>query len=389
MKNVNYWRLALGNRTLSSNTCISEGREGARSSMAHATAGQSLPVPNVQALAQTWNSSGEQVPDRYVRTEETGADEVLAGGAIPVVDLGRLMDPQSSEEELANLGSACQNWGFFQLINHGVPEEVIEDVKRDLSEFFKLPLEAKKAFAQVPGGGLEGYGQSFVFSDTQKLDWADMIYLMVSPRESRDRRFWPTQPPSFGRSVDRYAAETARVAACLLRCMAADLGVPPDRLTEAFRGQPQSMRTTYYPPCRQAADVLGLSPHTDATGLALLLHVTDVQGLQIRRDDGRWLAVDPMNGAFVVSVGDILEILSNGRYKSIAHRAVVHPDKERISAVMFHQPCPDTTVGPLPELVGKDGGGARYKSVAYMDFMKSFFVAKLDGRRSHMDAMRI
>ncbi|KAJ1283469.1 hypothetical protein BS78_03G130800 [Paspalum vaginatum] len=386
---ANYWRLVLGNRTLSSSTCISEGRRGTRSSMAHAKAGQSLPVPNVQALAQTWNSSGEQVPDRYVRTEETGADEVVASSAIPVVDLGRLTDPRSSEEELANLGSACQNWGFFQLINHGVPDEVIQDVKRDLSEFFKLPLEAKKAHAQVPGGGLEGYGQSFVFSETQKLDWADMIYLMISPRESRDLRFWPTQPPSFGRSVDRYSAETARVAACLLRSMAVDLGVPPERLMEAFRGQPQSMRTTYYPPCRQAGDVLGLSPHTDATGLALLLHVTDVQGLQIRRDDGRWLAVDPMDGAFVVSIGDILEILSNGRYKSIAHRAVVHPDKERISAAMFQQPCPDTTVGPLRELVGKDGSGARYKSVGYMDFMKSFFVAKLDGRRSHMDTMRI
>ncbi|CAO2162259.1 unnamed protein product [Urochloa humidicola] len=356
--------------------------------MAHAKAGHSLPVPSVQELAQTWSRSGEQVPDRYVRTEEIGAGEVVAGCAIPVVDLSRLLDPRSSEEELTNLGDACRHWGFFQLVNHGVPDEVIQDVKRDITEFFNLPLEAKKLNAQVPGG-LEGYGQSFVFSETQKLDWADVIYLMVSPREERDLRFWPSRPPSFRGSLDRYAAEAARVAASLLRSMAADLGVePPERLMEAFRGQPQSMRATYYPPCRQAGDVLGLSPHTDATGLALLLHVNDVQGLQIRRD-GRWLAVDPIEGAFVVSVGDILEILSNGTYRSVEHRAVVHPDKDRISAAMFHQPCPDTTVGPLLELVKKDSGGARYKSVAYMDFMKSFFAAKLDGRRSHMDAMRV
>ncbi|PUZ57082.1 hypothetical protein GQ55_5G399100 [Panicum hallii var. hallii] len=331
--------------------------------MAHAKAGESLPVPNVQALAQTWNGSGEQVPDRYVRTEETGAEEVVAGCAIPVVDLSRLLDPRSSEEELANLGAACRHWGFFHLINHRVPDEVIQDVKRDITEFFKLPLEAKKAHAQAPGG-IEGYGQAFVFSEAQKLDWADMIYLMISPREERDLRFWPARPPSFRDSVDGYSAETARVAACLLRFMAADLG-------------PQSMRATYYPPCRQAGDVLGLSPHTDATGLTLLLHVNDVQGLQIRRDDGRWLAVDPLDGAFVVSIGDILEILSNRRYRSIEHRAVVHPDKDRISAAMFHQPCPDTTVGPLLELVKKDGGRA------------PFFAAKLDGRRSHLDALSI
>ncbi|CAD6238736.1 unnamed protein product [Miscanthus lutarioriparius] len=355
--------------------------------MAHAKAGASLPVPNVQALAQTWHGSGEPVPGRYVRTEEMGAGEVVAGCAIRVVDLSRLLDPRSSEEELANLGSACQHWGFFQLINHGVLDEVIQDVKRDMIEFFKLPLEAKKVHAQVPGG-LEGYGQSFVFSETQKLDWADMIYLMISPKESRDLRFWPTRTPSFRDSVDRYSAETAKVTASLLRFMAADLGVEPEHLLEAFRGQPQSMRTTYYPPCRQAADVLGLSPHTDATGLALLLHVNDVQGLQIRRD-GKWHAVNPLDGAFVVSIGDILEILSNGRYRSIEHRVVVHPDKERISAAMFHQPCPNTTTGPLPELVNRDSGGARYRSMDYMDFMNNFFASKLDGRRSHMDAMRI
>ncbi|XP_062184041.1 2-oxoglutarate-dependent dioxygenase 11-like isoform X2 [Phragmites australis] len=356
--------------------------------MAHAKTGTSLPVPNVQALAQTWNGSGEQVPERYVRTEEVSAKEVVAGCAIPVVDLSRLLDPRSFEEELANLGSACQHWGFFQLINHGVPDEAIQDVRRDIAEFFKLPLEAKKVYAQVPESGLEGYGQAFVVSETQKLDWSDMIYLMVRPAESRDMRFWPAQPPSFRSSVDRYSAEAANVVSCLLRFMAVEMGVEPERLLEMFGGLPQAMRVSYYPSCMRAGEVLGLSPHTDACGLTLLLHVNDVQGLQVRRDDGRWLAVDPLDGAFLVNVGDILEILSNGRYRSVEHRAVVHPDKERISAAMFHQPCRDTTVGPLPELV-KDGGVARYKSVSHADFMKRFFSKKLDGRRNHLDYYKI
>ncbi|KAF8661827.1 hypothetical protein HU200_056784 [Digitaria exilis] len=363
--------------------------------MAHPKTGGYLQVPNVQALAPTWNGSGEVVPDRYVRTEDGAAEEVVAGCVLPVVDLGRLLDERSSEEELANLGSACQHWGYFQLINHGVPEEVIQDIRRDIVEFFKLPLEAKKAYAQLPDD-IQGYGQGFVFSETQKLDWADMIYLKLRPMESRNMRFWPDQPPSFRNSydmcrnsVDTFSTEVAKVTSSLLRSMAMDMGVAPERLMEMFGYQPQSMKVTYYPPCRQAAgDVLGLSPHTDATVVTLLLHVNDVQGLQIRKD-GRWLAVDPLDGAFVVSIGDILEILSNGRYKSIEHRAVVHPDKDRISAAMFHQPCANTIVGPLPEIVKKDGGEARYKSVDYMDFMKSFFVAKTDGRRSHMDALRI
>ena len=90
--------------------------------MAHPKTGGFLPVPNVQALAQTWNGSGELVPDRYVRTEEAVAEEVAAGCTLPVVDLGRLLDPRSSAEELANLGSACQHWGYFQ-VREGVDDQ--------------------------------------------------------------------------------------------------------------------------------------------------------------------------------------------------------------------------------------------------------------------------
>ena len=82
-------------------------------------------------------------------------------------------------------------------------------------------------------------------------------------------------------------------------------GAPP--VLELFGGQPQTMKVTYYPPCRQAGKVIGLSPHTDACAMTLLLHVNDVQGLQVRRDDGNWLAVEPLDGALTVFVGDVIE----------------------------------------------------------------------------------
>ncbi|TVU21269.1 hypothetical protein EJB05_30896 [Eragrostis curvula] len=116
--------------------------------------------------------------------------------------------------------------------------------------------------------------------------------------------------------------------------MAADLGLEqPERLLEKFAGVPQTMRVS---PCRQAGKVIGFSPHTDVCAMTLLLHVNNVQGLQIRRNDGKWLVVDRLDGALVISIGGTFEILSNGRYRSIEHRAMVHPDKERISVAMFH-----------------------------------------------------
>jgi len=88
--------------------------------MAHAEAGGSLPVPNVQELAQNYNISEEQIPERYIRLEET-AEEVISdhdissASAIPIIDLNKLLDSRSSKEECAKLGSACKQWGFFQV----------------------------------------------------------------------------------------------------------------------------------------------------------------------------------------------------------------------------------------------------------------------------------
>lgn len=91
---------------------------------------------------------------------------------------------------------AERSWNKLQLINHGVPDEVIDNLTNDIAEFFKQPLEAKKAYSRLPNS-LEGFGQAFVVSDNQKLDWSDRFFLLVRPVESRDLRFWPTTPASF------------------------------------------------------------------------------------------------------------------------------------------------------------------------------------------------
>ncbi|CAN6319206.1 unnamed protein product [Urochloa humidicola] len=200
-------------------------------------------------------------------------------------------------------------------------------------------------------------------------------------------RFWSAHPPSFRTSIDRYSSETAEVARRLLEFMAKDMGADPASLLQMFQGQPQGLRMNYYPPCQQANKVLGMSPHTDASVLTLLLQVNDMPGLQVRKDD-KWFTVNALEGAFIVNVGDVLEILSNGKYRSVEHRAVVHPDRERISAAAFHRPCQDAVVGPLPELVTDGNSKARYRSVGYMEFMRRYYSAKLDGR-NHLESLKI
>lgn len=88
------------------------------------------------------------------------------------------------------------NYVLLQLINHGVCDELIEKMKSNVEEFFQLPLEEKMAYAQLPNS-LEGFGQAFVVSEEQKLDWGDMLFLLPRPISQRSMRFWPTQPTAF------------------------------------------------------------------------------------------------------------------------------------------------------------------------------------------------
>ncbi|CAL9215290.1 unnamed protein product [Arabidopsis halleri] len=94
----------------------------------------------------------------------------------------------------------------------------------------------------------------------------------------------------------------------------------------------QSMRMNYYPPCPQPNQVTGLTPHSDAVGLTILLQVNEVDGLQIKKN-GKWVFVKPLLNAFIFNVGDVLEIITNGTYQSIEHRAVVNLEKERLQSI--------------------------------------------------------
>ncbi|CAN1256933.1 S-norcoclaurine synthase 1 [Linum perenne] len=333
--------------------------------------GGSIPVANVQQLAS--ESKDDHVPIKYIRPE-LELDQVPIDGShhIPVIDMIKLAD---ADEELANLHSACKDWGFFQLINHGVTEEVITKMKMDVQEFFNLPLQEKMSCAQMPNS-IEGYGQAFVVSEEQKLDWGDMLFIFPQPVSGRKMRFWPMAPSSFRANFEQYSSELEKLASSLLSYIAINLGLEPEKLLAPFKDGAQGVRMNYYPPCKESNKVMGLTPHSDAVGLTLLTQVNDVQGLQIRKD-GEWVPIEPTPGAFIVNVGDIIEIMSNGEYKSIEHRAMVNPDKERLSIAAFHGPNVKAMVGPIPETLK---GQANYKTISQEEFVKLMVNKKLDGK---------
>lgn len=348
--------------------------------------GGSLKVPNVQELAKQQLAA---VPPRYVRDdiENQSYNSTILLPQVPVIDMKKLLEiGDNDDSELKMLHLACKEWGFFQLLNHGVSSSLVEKVKSEIQAFFDLPMEEKKKFEQQEGD-TEGYGQAFVVSEEQKLDWADILYMITLPTNLRKPHLFPRLPLSLRDALEQYSVELKELAMKILYKMAKALGMQDEDMDVLFAEEGlQMMRINYYPPCPQPELVMGFCPHSDSVGLTILLHVNEIEGLQIKKD-GAWIPVPHLPDAFVVNIGDSLEIVTNGNYKSIEHRAIVNEDKARISIATFLSPRLDGDIGPAPSLLTPQTP-AQFRRIGVADYFKGFLSRELVGK-SYIDTMRI
>ncbi|KAI4357399.1 hypothetical protein L6164_001348 [Bauhinia variegata] len=344
-----------------------------------------LQVPCVQELAK---EPLIRVPERYVRTdlEPSIVSDANFLPQVPVIDLSKLLseDEDLHEHELQKLDYACKEWGFFQLVNHGVSISLVESVKKGVQEFFNLPLEEKKKFGQKEGE-LEGFGQLFVMSEEQKLDWADMFFMVTLPPEMRKPHLFPNIHQPFRDNLEVYSLELKKLTLKILSQMAKALKMDDKDMKELFEEGAQSARMNYYPPCPQPELVIGLNPHSDGGGLTILLQVNEMEGLQIRKD-GIWIPIKPLPNAFIINIGDILEIVTNGIYRSIEHRATVNSEKERISVATFYNPSFEKIIGPAPSLIGPERP-AKFRSIGVAEHFKGYVSRELRGK-SYVDVMK-
>lgn len=343
-----------------------------------------LAVPFVQELAK---EKLTRVPERYVRLHNERPalyNSSTTPLPLPIIDLSKLLSKDHKVPELERLHQACKEWGFFQLINHGVNTSLLEDVKRGVQEFFHLPMEEKKKFEQRQGDA-EGYGQVFVVSEDQKLEWGDVFFMFLFPLEKRKPYLFPKLPSKFRDDLDTYYTEVKKLGIHILELMANALKIDTKEITELL-DTTQATRLNYYPPCPQPELVTGLNPHSDAGGLTILLQANEVEGLQIKKD-GMWIPVEPLANAFVINIGDILEVITNGIYPSVEHRAIVNSEKERISIAAFHNPSMESIIGPAPSLVTPTTP-ARFRKISYGEYFKGYLSQELRGK-SFLDSIRI
>ncbi|XAR59952.1 hypothetical protein NMG60_11033143 [Bertholletia excelsa] len=311
------------------------------------------------------------LPKQYIQPieERTLLSKVVKEEeSIPVIDMSTW---ELEEQKVGDLiCDAAEKWGFFQIINHGVPIGVLEDVKEATHRFFGLPAKEKNKYSKdsSPTNSVR-YGTSFVPQAEKALEWKDYISLFyVSDDEAQ-----ASWPPTLRDQALKYLKRSEMVIKRLLKALVARLNVYEiDETKELLLMGSKRINHNYYPKCPNPELTVGVGRHSDVSTLTILLQ-DDVGGLYVRKEkEGTWVHVPPINGSLVINVGDALEIMSNGRYKSIEHRVAANGTTNRISVPIFVNPRPGDVIGPLPELIEK-GDKPVYKQVLYSDYVRRFF----------------
>jgi gibberellin 20-oxidase len=286
--------------------------------------------------------------------------------ALPTIDLYCA----GAAEQLA---AACRDWGFFQIQNHGIPLELLNRLRAHSHSFFELPLEQKERAAACSANNFYGYGiaKGRTYSPNAWMEAFHMEWTPASQVRRHMERIGIPQPQfeGFCEAVEQYASEAEKLAVQLMELVALGLGLDATTFSRHFAGASTStVRMNYYPPCPQPSQTLGISPHSDFNIFTILLQDT-IAGLQVLKDDDEWVTVKPNPNALVVNVGDTLHAWSNGRIKSVMHRALVNTTEPRLSVVYFFGPHPDTKIDPIPALVSSDCP-LRYRSFVYKQFVE-------------------
>jgi isopenicillin N synthase-like dioxygenase len=263
--------------------------------------------------------------------------------------------------------AACRATGFFYITGHGIPDDAFLDLDRTSRRFFALS-ESEKAEIAMAKGGIAWRGWFPVGAEltSGKSDLKEGLYLGTElpaddPRVRAGLPFhgpnlWPRQVPELHDAVQRYMTLTQRAAAALIEGVALSLDLAPDYFAQHYTADPTILfRIFRYPAATEAERVAapwGVGEHTDY-GLLTLLAQDKHGGLQVRTDDG-WIDAPPLSGTLVCNIGDMLDRLTGGWYRSTPHRVLNTSGVDRLSFPLFFDPNLSAAIRPLPQHAVRD-----------------------------------
>ena len=326
----------------------------------------------------------------------------LKWSALPILDLTRL-DGDGAEKErfLTEIRQAVRELGFFYLTGHGVENDLTQGVVAASRRFFELPAPAKLEIEMVNSPHFRGYTRPGWERTAGQRDWREQIDIGAErpalptnsglPAWSRLQgpNQWPTTLPELRPILNHYQTVMSGVANRLLRAFAAALGQAETVFDPIFQPDPHELlKVIRYPGREDTESEQGVGSHKDSGCITVLLQ--DVQaGLQVKYEDD-WIDVPPMPGTFVVNLGEMLEMASNGYLKATVHRVLTPPaGKDRLSVAFFLDASLSATVPllDLPPALAADVPGVTRdpQNPLFYEIGKNHLKGRL---RSHPDVAR-
>ncbi|KAM3410563.1 hypothetical protein ACQJBY_002653 [Aegilops geniculata] len=327
-----------------------------------------LPCVPVDANATDSNSATDvldlwrqqkQIPAPFVWPHADARPSSMLELDVPVVDIAAALHSAAGMgRAAAQVAKACASHGFFQVTGHGVDPALARAALDGAADFFRLPLATKQRVRRSPGT-VEGYASAHADRFAAKLPWKETLSFSHNHDDDVGARgnshvvvdyFTSALGDDFthlGEVYQEYCEAMEDASLAIMEVLGVSLGLGRGYYRDFFADGSSTMRCNYYPRCPEPDRTLGTGPHCDPSALTILLQDGEVDGLQVLVDDG-WRSVRPKPGELVVNIGDTFMALSNGRYKSCLHRAVVHREKERRSLAYFLSPREDRVVRPPP-----------------------------------------
>ncbi|KAK7394374.1 hypothetical protein VNO78_14900 [Psophocarpus tetragonolobus] len=307
------------------------------------------------------------VPSSYVQPPERrpGNSILAVGKLVPVIDLGG----HDGADIISNVLKASQDYGFFQVMNHGVCKELVdatmnifkeEKIKesskdtsckmytssgrstKDVADYFRNYLTGLAGWAQYE---IENHLVSDVGRDIKALSH---FFMLIPPIIPRNPPYYWTPQSCFPEVVGKYTQELRKLALQILELLCEGLGLNPEYFCGGYSDNPVLL-SHYYPPCPEPSLTLGTSMHKDPNLLTILLQEVGINALQVFKD-GEWITVEPIPNTFVVNIGIMLQIISNGRLIAAKHRVITNSISARHSVAYFVNPTKESLIEPAEPL---------------------------------------